>query len=115
MSVVSPHRQSAAEMLACLAHAYGTADTTLAHALVLWDQFMGCIQPNNMLDEMKSRQFATACFMISMKLRDRSHPLLVDLKEITSFCCKDLVVSEQTVLTSLGWDICYVSGEHRIL
>ena len=101
-------------MLAGLAHAYGTVDTTLAHSLVLWDRFIKCIAPNDM-NEIISRKYAAACFMISVKLRDRSHPLLADLKEITSFCCQDLLESEQTVLTSLGWDICYFSGENIIL
>jgi hypothetical protein len=115
ISAVSPHRQSAAEMLLHLAHIYGTVDTTLAHALVLWDRFIGSTQPNDVLNETMSRQYAIACFMISTKLRDTSHPIIGDLKEITSLCCSDLVESEQMVLSSLGWDICHDSGESRNL
>ncbi len=107
------NRQSAAELLVYLAYSYGTLDTTVAHALVLWDRFIGCTLLTDMPNEMMSRQYAIACFMISVKLRDMSHPLLTDLREITSICCEDLAESERIVLSSLEWDVCYVSGEFR--
>jgi hypothetical protein len=108
---VASHRQSAAECLVYLADQYRVAEDTLVHTLVLLDRYISAtiLQTENS-NQQSMMSASAACFMLSMKLREVSHPSLEDLSRITSCACTDLLHSEEAVLQSLDWDIFSVTG-----
>jgi hypothetical protein len=106
------HRQNAAECLVYLAEEYKVAEETLVHAMVLLDRYISSAIITSCLPNLESLiRVSVACFMISTKLKEVSHPTLADLKDITSCGCEDLVQCEEKVLQSLEWDIYSVSGK----
>jgi hypothetical protein len=108
------HRQSAAECILYLADQYRVAEETLVHALVLLDRYISAAILTNENSNIESIiSAAAACFMMTMKLREVSHPSLEDLSRITSCTCTDLEHSEEAVLRFLDWDICSVSGSSQ--
>jgi hypothetical protein len=113
---VDPHRQIAAECLVYLADQYRVAEDTLLHSLVLLDRYISAatltIEDSN---KKTMISVAAACFMLSMKLREVSHPAVEDLSRITSCTTTDLLNSEEAILRSLDWDIISVSGSSLIL
>jgi hypothetical protein len=108
---VASHRQRAASVLVYLTNAYQAADETFVHALVLLDRYISsAILSASDTNSESTLHMAVACFMISMKLREVDHPLIQDLKEITSIDSQSLIHSEEILLQSLSWDIRCYSG-----
>ncbi len=108
---IASHRQSAAECLVYLVDQYGVNEETLVHSLVLLDRYISvAILPDDDSNIQSFISVAVACFMITAKLREVSHPALGDLSRMTSCTCEDLLRSEEIVLQSLDWDVCSVTG-----
>jgi hypothetical protein len=113
---VESYRQLAAEMLLFLADAYSTSEGTVVHSLVLLDRFLATCTPDTASGSGSSQLIhgAIASFLISVKLREVSHPLLRDLERLTSCSCEQIIASEEMVLKSLDWDVHSVSGKKKL-
>ncbi len=104
-------RRSAASMLIFLADECETGCGTLVHGLLLWDRFRSSEATNRPHDMLNSELASVACFIISVKFRDVYHPTLQQLARMTSFSCEDIARAEETVLSSLNWDIWIRTGD----
>jgi hypothetical protein len=92
-------------MIVNLVDAYNARGETLAHAATISNRFVVvAFDRLSRPEELNLREVAAACFTISMKLREKMHPSLLDLAELTGRGKEEIAAAENHVLTALDWN-----------
>ena len=115
-------RQTGANTIIQLVHAYGVKDDTAAHAIALLDRFLAANLANPQdhgagFDEAhlawnKPECYAIACFLLTTKFRDISAPCIRDMVRIVRppFPEEEIRRCEVHVLTSVDWALHSATG-----
>ena len=115
-------RKAAADTVISLSHIYHAPDEATALAVVLVDKFLetkihdystNVLELTRQLDCLKVPElYASACFLIAMKMKSSAAPCLPDMIRIISLnlIASDLSQCEIEILQKLDWDVNVATG-----
>ena len=105
--------EATSNIIVNIVDAYDARGEVLAVAATLANQFTATRFDSLESGELSCRAVAAAAFMIAMKLRDKTQPLISDLVELTGTSQAHIQEAEISILEALDWKVNITTGVYE--
>ena len=102
--------EESSNIIVFLIDAYDAGGEVLSLAATVSNRFFVAIFDDLQSKNLSFKSVAAASFMIAMKLRERTQPLISDLARLTGSSQQQIRAAEKVILDALDWKVNITTG-----